>query len=92
MKNFHLQLPKKLFLKHYVVEGNTEAVAQKCFMKISVLKNVWKIHTFNVCGKTGSFVEPEAERKATGFPCELSENIQSYLNLIKSLSKERRFR
>ena len=30
------------FLKHYEVEGNTEATAQKCFIKISVLKNILK--------------------------------------------------
>ena len=36
-------------MKHYVVERNTEAVAEKCFIKTSALKNVRKIHTFNVC-------------------------------------------
>ena len=45
-------IKKVILLKHYVAEKNTEAVAQECFMKISVLKNVRKIHTFNVCGKT----------------------------------------
>ena len=44
-------IAKSYFLKHYVVERNTEAVAQECFTKISVLKNVRKIHAFNVCGK-----------------------------------------
>ena len=56
---------KSYFLKYYVVERNTGAVAQECFMKISVLKSVRKIHTF-VC-EEGSFVEPEAEREVTGF-------------------------
>ena len=51
-ETFPPALIKSYFLKHYVVERNTEAVAQECFMKISVLKNVRKIHAFNVCGKT----------------------------------------
>ena len=42
---------KSYYLKRYVMERNTEAVAQDCFVKISVPKNVREIHTSNVCGK-----------------------------------------
>ena len=35
---------KSYFWKYYVVQGNTEAADQKCFIKAAVLKNVWKIH------------------------------------------------
>ena len=47
-----------------------------------------KSHTQRL--REDSFVEPEAEREA--FPCELPENLQSKLDLIKSLSKEQHFR
>ena len=55
-------------------------------MKTSSLKNVRKIHTFNVCGKTLLQIQRLKER-GRDFPCELSEDLQSNLDLIKSLSK-----
>ena len=73
------------------MEGNTEAVAQECFMKISVPKNVRKMQTFNVCGKTLLESQRLKERRRA-FPCELPENLQSNVDLIESLSKEQRFR
>ena len=66
------------------MERNTEAAAQECFMKISVLKNVRKIHAFNVCGKTLLSSQRLKERRQV-FPCELSENLQSNLDLIKPI-------
>ena len=35
---------KSYFLKHDVVEWNTKAIAQKCFVKTIILKNVRKVH------------------------------------------------
>ena len=45
MKKFYLRWSKMLFFENYVVEGNTEADAQKCFIKTSILKNVRKTHS-----------------------------------------------
>ena len=61
------------------------------FLKISVLKNVRKIHTFNICGKTLLESQRLKERRRA-FSCELPENLQSNVDLIKSFSKEQRFR
>ena len=51
------------FLHH---ERNPEAVAQECFMKISVLKKCSENSHIQHLWED-SFVEPEAERETTGF-------------------------
>ena len=72
------------------MERNTEAVAQDCFIKISVPKNVREIHISNVCGKA-LLKSQRLKEGQRAFPSELSENLQSNIDLIKSLSKERSF-
>ena len=88
MKNFHLHLSKKLFFEtlssreKYRSSCTGVFYENKCSEKCPENSHIQRL-------REDSFVEPEVEREATGFPFELSQDLQSNLDLIKSLSKER---
>ena len=72
------------------MEGNTETAAQKYFIKVAVLKNVWKIPKKTPVRR--SFLELEAEVKAMDFFLRIFRKFSEQLRLDKIFFKEQRFR